>query len=138
MYLDKITLPCTDQGRLDLRGCGKYLPSLARERDNITFSRTPIQPFTLIIFTALNILFKHTTDLFDDVKKITSIHGAHAMTRPLPHQLSQTLGQQWPCRETQIRQLAALLDVSITPFQLNEYYLTDYAGNSLKYPPHQP
>ncbi|EED15138.1 origin recognition complex subunit Orc5, putative [Talaromyces stipitatus ATCC 10500] len=26
-----------------------------------------------------------------------------------PHQLSQSLSQQWPCRETQIRQLAALL-----------------------------
>lgn len=36
------------------------------------------------------------------------------MAHPLPHQLSQTLSQQWPCRETQIRQLAALLDVSIT------------------------
>ncbi|GAM40592.1 hypothetical protein TCE0_039f13059 [Talaromyces pinophilus] len=35
------------------------------------------------------------------------------MTRPLPHQLSQTLSQQWPCRETQIRQLAALLDPHI-------------------------
>jgi origin recognition complex subunit 5 len=36
------------------------------------------------------------------------------MAHPLPHQLSQTLSQHWPCRETQIRQLAALLDVSIT------------------------
>lgn len=61
------------------------------------------------------------------------------MIRPLPHQLSQSLSQQWPCRETQIRQLAALLDVCITQsFEPNECHLTDYGGNSLKYPPHQP
>lgn len=47
------------------------------------------------------------------------------MIRPLPHQVSQSLSQQWPCRKTQIRQLAALLDVSINPLPKgNEHYLT--------------
>jgi hypothetical protein len=40
------------------------------------------------------------------------------MTRPLPllphEDLSRSLSQQWPCRELQIRQLAALLAVSVS------------------------
>lgn len=58
---DKISLPCTDR-HLNLRG--KYL---LKNATTITFYRTPIQLFSLIILAALNILYEHTTDLFHAV-----------------------------------------------------------------------
>lgn len=59
------------------------------------------------------------------------------MTRSLPHQLSQRLSRQWPCRETQIRQLTALLDVGINHL-LEKKYESNYYLNSLKYRRPQP
>lgn len=34
------------------------------------------------------------------------------MSHPLPVDIARSLNQQWPCRESQVRQLAGLLSVS--------------------------